>query len=95
MKGYSIRATEKNVFSVVFENVLHGKPVERTAVLFPGERSFVLQMDGRNATAASAPPEITEDEAGKASQGGISWVKGGTLLAAALAMLWLARLKRA
>jgi hypothetical protein len=95
LKGYSIRATDKMTFSVVYSNVLHGKPVERTAVLFPGEKSYSLQMDGSNATAAAAPPEITEDQERKAPQGGSTWLKGGALLAAALVMLWLARLRRA
>jgi hypothetical protein len=93
--GYSVRATPANKYAVVFENTLHGKPVERTAVLFPGEKSFTLQMDGKNASAASAPPAITDEETATPKAGGTSWMIATTLLVAALAVLWLARRSRA
>ncbi len=95
--GYSIRATQATQFAVVFENTLRGKTVERTAVLFPGEKSFTLQMDGKNATAASAPPEsaATGDSPAKAAPQGTSWLMASALLVAALAVLWLARRSRA
>jgi hypothetical protein len=94
-KGYSIRATPAIKFAVVFENTLSGKPVERTATLFPGERSFTLDLSGSNATAAAAPPEITEATLEDPKSGAVSWIWGSALLAAAVAALWLARRSRA
>jgi hypothetical protein len=93
--GYSVRATPANKYAVVFENTLQGKPVERTAVLFPGEKSFTLQMDGKNASAASAPPAITDELPAKPKVRGTSWVMATVLLVAAMAALWLARRSRA
>ncbi|MGB8167673.1 MAG: hypothetical protein WCF18_09310 [Chthoniobacteraceae bacterium] len=49
-KGYRIRSTPENKWSVLFLNTLRGKEVERTQVLFPGESSFVLDLT------APAPP---------------------------------------
>ncbi len=51
-KGYRIRSTPENKWSVLFLNTLHGKELERTQVLFPGESSFVLDLAG---PAAAAP----------------------------------------
>ncbi len=106
LQGYCLRATKAMKFSVIFSNTLHGQPVERTAVLFPGEKSFVLDMDGRNASASAAPPEVTEETI--AGQGGAAgtaqqdssaspspvmaryWKSAG-ILAIALACLWFAK----
>jgi hypothetical protein len=103
-QGYSIRAKDPRDFNVVFENTLRGKRVERTAVLFPGEKSFTLDMSGKNASSASAPAAITEEtlqtnpqEAPQASktQSGSSWFRIIAVVVAAGAALWLARLGRA
>lgn len=50
-KSYRIRSKPENKWSVLFLNTLHGKEVERTQVLFPGESSFVLDL----AAPAAAP----------------------------------------
>ncbi len=44
--GWRIEAVESMEFAVPFINHLGGKPVERVAVLFPGEKSFVLDLRG-------------------------------------------------
>ena len=59
--GWSIRSSPENKLSVVFENEINGTPHPRVAVLFPGERSFSLdltEMTGalpRAATPGSIP----------------------------------------
>jgi len=100
LRSYAVRATEAIQFAVVFSNTLRGKAVERTAVLFPGEKSFSLQMDGSNATQASAPPPTTDASVqdGPSDPPALptaTWWKGAALLAAALAALWLARIRSA
>lgn len=44
--GYRIEADERGKFSVVFLNQVDGKEVERINVLFPGEKSYVLDLAG-------------------------------------------------
>lgn len=95
MQGYRIRAAEAVKFAVVFENTLRGRPVERTAVLFPGESSFTLDMSGKNAAASSAPPALTVAPAADAPQARPRWPATLLLLAVAVGVLWLARLVRA
>lgn len=95
VEGYRIQAKDPRNLAVVFENTLRGTPVERTATLFPGEASFTLWMDGRNADAASAPPAITANTQTKEAANGAPWLMGGVLLLMALVALWLARLSRA
>jgi hypothetical protein len=51
-KGYRIRSTPENKWSVLFLNTVRGKEVERTQVLFPSEISFVLDLA---APAAASP----------------------------------------
>lgn len=94
LQGYAIRATDAVKYAVVFENTLRGKPVERTAVLFPGEKSFLLDMTGSNASAASAPPEITGESVAEPQARRFQWAGALALLAVALAALWAARLGR-
>lgn len=97
LEGYAIRATKAMKFSVIFANTLRGQPVERTAVLFPGEKSFVLEMDGRTSSAATAPPEVTEQtlttqNAAATPPSALSryWRTAGVLVVA-LFCLWLAK----
>ena len=52
LQGYRIRATPEGKVSVLFLNHLGGVAVERTAVLFPGETSFLLDLTGQAATSA-------------------------------------------
>ncbi len=42
--GWSIRSAPGNKLSVVFENEINGVPHPRVSVLFPGERSFNLDL---------------------------------------------------
>lgn len=42
--GWSVRSKPENKLSVVFENEINGTPHPRVAVLFPGERSFTLDL---------------------------------------------------
>ena len=52
-KGYRLRSTPENKWSVLFLNTLRGKEVERTQVLFPGEKSFTLDLAPPGATPAA------------------------------------------
>jgi hypothetical protein len=53
-KGYRIRSTPDNKWSVLFLNTLRGKELERTQVLFPGENSFTLDLTAPTALAPAA-----------------------------------------
>ncbi len=44
VSGWSIRATPETKVSVVFQNIINGTPHPRVAVLFPGERSYTLDL---------------------------------------------------
>ncbi len=55
LQGYRIRATPEGKVSVLFLNHLGGEAVERTAVLFPGETSFLLDLMGLSAAVPPAP----------------------------------------
>jgi len=55
MQGYRIRALPEGKLSVLFLNHLRGRAVERTAVLFPGETSFMLDLTGLNAPTPTGP----------------------------------------
>ncbi len=50
LDGYRIEALSSGKLSVVFKNEINGAAVQRVQVLFPGEKSFLLDL-----TAASAP----------------------------------------
>jgi hypothetical protein len=98
--GYSIRANDPKNLAVVFENTLHGKSVERVAILFPKEKSFTLDMSGKNASAASEPLQIAEQTTPSdapvpaAKAGGITWWRGAALVVAAGVIIWLAKVGR-
>ncbi len=69
LSGYrleSLKLTEAGAIpmNVVFLNHLDGKQVERYAVLFPGETSFVLDLTGRATGEASPTPGAVGTEAG-------------------------------
>lgn len=69
LSGYRIEslkpASAKAVpMNVVFLNHLDGKQVERYAVLFPGESSFVLDLAGLATTPAASPSGSVGPEAG-------------------------------
>ena len=55
LQGYRIRATPEGKVSVLFLNHLRGEAVERTAVLFPGETSFLLDLVGLSASTPTGP----------------------------------------
>ncbi len=42
--GWSVRSSPGNKLSVVFENEINGTPHPRVSVLFPGERSYTLDL---------------------------------------------------
>lgn len=44
LTGWHIRATEAAELSVVFQNIVGSKVLDRIAVLFPGEKSFTLDL---------------------------------------------------
>ncbi len=50
--GYQVRATEKGKIAVYIHNFLRGQPLDRLCVLFPGEKSYVLDLAGLSAGAA-------------------------------------------
>ncbi|MBK8093477.1 MAG: hypothetical protein IPK32_16225 [Verrucomicrobiaceae bacterium] len=55
-KGYAMSATKEGSLSVVIHHTAKGMPVERFAVLFPGETSYTLDMTTwLPRTAAPAP----------------------------------------
>lgn len=89
--AYRIRATEACKLAVVFLNTLGGTPVERVAVLFPGETSYALDLSGRNATLASAPPEITATPSAATLTGWARWGLTALALTAAVSLLRLAQ----
>lgn len=53
ISGYSIKALEAGNLSVQFLNEVRGQAVERMQVLFPGERSFTLDLSGLVSTKAA------------------------------------------
>jgi hypothetical protein len=55
LQGYRLRATPEGKVSVLFLNHLRGEAVERTAVLFPGETSFLLDLSGLSASVPAGP----------------------------------------
>jgi HupE / UreJ protein len=55
LQGYRIRATPEGKVSVLFLNHLGGEAVERTAVLFPGETSFLLDLTALSASMPEGP----------------------------------------
>jgi hypothetical protein len=60
MNGYRIRALEPGKLSVLFLNTIRGANVERMAVLFPGESSFLLDLTSAQAanSGASLPGSV-------------------------------------
>jgi hypothetical protein len=55
IQGYRIRAMPEGKVSVLFLNHLRGEAIERTAVLFPSETSFLLDLSGLNASVPTGP----------------------------------------
>lgn len=55
LQGYRLRAMPEGKVSVLFLNHLRGVAVERTAVLFPGETSFLLDLSGLGSAALTSP----------------------------------------
>jgi len=55
LRGYHLRSTQENRWSVLFLNQVRGHDIERTQVLFPGESSFVLDVTPPSAAASPAP----------------------------------------
>jgi hypothetical protein len=53
VRGYRIKALDDHEFAVPFINHFEGKPIERVAVLFPGEESFLLDLSRHQSKAAA------------------------------------------
>lgn len=103
-QGYSIRATKAVKFAVNFENTLRGHVDERVAVLFPGEKSFVFDLSGKNRVLPAAAPETSSSTTPLPAPSDTplpspsrmpSWLKASAALAVALTILWLFRRLRA
>ena len=92
MRGYRIRALEGGKLCVLFLTNLRGKAVERIAVLFPGETSYLLDLAGPGPrppadTALEAPPDT-----GAASSTLVQMiVLLGSIAAAAFGLWWMAQ----
>lgn len=56
--GYGMTATKEGSLAVVIHHVARGMPVERFQVLFPGEKSYVLDLNTFQPR-TKAPPVIT------------------------------------
>ncbi|MFC5454593.1 hypothetical protein [Prosthecobacter fluviatilis] len=59
-KGYSIKALPAGTLSVLYHNTALGKKVERYQILFPGETSYVLDLQTFTPR-TKAPLPITEE----------------------------------
>ena len=57
LTGWRIRSTPASKLSVVFQNVIRGESHPRMAVLFPGESSFVLSLEGLTSGSSTGIPE--------------------------------------
>ncbi|MBE2284841.1 MAG: hypothetical protein IAE77_15380 [Prosthecobacter sp.] len=64
--GYSIKALETGTLSVLYHNTALGKKIERYQILFPGENSYVLDLQSYKPRTA-APPPIVADEGAAAA----------------------------
>ncbi|MBL9115584.1 MAG: HupE/UreJ family protein [Verrucomicrobiaceae bacterium] len=62
--GYRIRAAEICKVGVYFLNTLKGKELERMAVLFPGELSFVVDLTGLTGAAVAVEGAVNENSTG-------------------------------
>ena len=90
--AYRIKSMEACKLAVVFLNTLGGAPVERVAVLFPGETSYALDLAGKNAALSSAPPEITSAPAVATRTGWDKWGLAALALTVAVSLLrWALR----
>ncbi len=54
MSGYQVRAGEGNKVAVYIHNSLRGQALERLNVLFPGEKSYILDLTQLSGAAATA-----------------------------------------
>ncbi len=60
--GYSIKALPEGTLSVLYHNTALGKKVERFQILFPGETSYVLDLQTFKPR-TQAPPPLTAESA--------------------------------
>ena len=72
IRGYKIVAIDGMELSVQFLNHFDGKAIERFAVLFPGEESFLLDLSGHTegSSGKGSAPETSPADRGKASSNG-------------------------
>ena len=57
VQGYRIRSTPESTLSVMFLNTINGQQLERIAVLFPSETSFILDIANLSASVPTGPIE--------------------------------------
>lgn len=62
MAGYQVRAGEGNKVGVYIHNFLRGKALERLNVLFPGEKSYVLDLTALTGAAGTAIEGAVNEE---------------------------------
>lgn len=55
LTGWHIRSTPDAKLSIVFQNIIRGEVHPRLAVLFPGEKSFTMDLTALNAAAPTGP----------------------------------------
>jgi hypothetical protein len=73
-KGYHLYARPEGKLSVLFLNNLRGKEVSRSMVLFPGEKSFILDLIGNShELPPQQPPGTTSGAAGSGGEGAESF----------------------
>lgn len=92
MRGYRIRALEGGKLCVLFQNTLRGKAVERIAVLFPGETSYLLDPAGPvPVPSAAAVVESPDTGAPPPGSGVQTAVVLGAVAVAASGLWWMAQ----
>jgi len=75
--GWSVRSTPSNKLAVVFENEINGAPHPRVAVLFPGEKSFTLDLTQLSGAVPSGPtPGSVPAEGGQGHIASTVWSFG-------------------
>jgi len=69
LTGWHIRSTKESTLSVVFQNIIRGHAHPRIAVLFPGEKSFTLDLTELRAAEPGARTPGSISPTGSAKDG--------------------------
>lgn len=91
--GYSIHALPEGTLSVLYQNTVLGKKLERLQILFPGETSFVLDLKTWKPRTPAPAIIMAEDDGGicvscYAADTQQTLPVVGAVVVAVLAMLW-------